>query len=618
MSMIFGCVRRDGGNSFERLRELVAPFHGRHPEGMSTWVGQPAALAIARLITLPGPQDPGLASIAGEDVIVALDGRIDNAESLRKELDLPRGVGSSEIVARGYAMWAETLFDRLIGEFAILIWDRRRAALFAVRDALGIRPLYYWQAAGAFAVASDVEAFLSCREFDRTPEDEVVVDYLVGRFRDSSKTFFQHASRIPAGHYLVIDLGGFHVRRYWYPPRRDGGLLTTIEYYDQFQHLFEQAVKRRLAANTPVLVHVSGGLDSTSIFSMAIRLPEADAVRGVAAVHPGLDCDESRYIADVSISAGVRIETWDGTRSEPLDLTNPSLVAPGARAVMSGGSIGDIEIGRREGARVILSGTGGDQLGTPTGVLHQMFVSRAWRQALHWSLGFPGMALPGRMRRLAYGLSGLAPAYARRLWAKRPRKLPPWLNERLRSQARRPAARAHDLTFLSAVERRHWEELTSAQLEVSVEYIQRQASENSVEVRFPFLDRDLVCFVLAIPFQHWPAPEGRQRLHRRALADILPQGTVDRMDKAEFSQAFAQRVRVAHSTIARMFRDGEWASGKYVERGRAFAMVEAAARPAANPAEAVSVWRLATTEAWLRRIFGYIGPSGELHAKARS
>lgn len=605
--MVFGCVLRDGRDSSERLRRLIHPFSARGPDGTTVWARRPTALAVASLITSPGRSDSGLAIVDDENVVVVLDGRINNVEALRRELDLPPDTLNSETVARGYARWSVSLFDRLVGEFAVLIWDRKASALFAVRDALATRPLCYWADGAVLAVSSDVESFLNCREFERTPDDDMVVDYLLGRFRDPDRTFFKRARQVPGGHYLVATAKGTDLRRYWYPPRRELDSMSTPESDHRFRELFEQSVRRRLVANTPILIHVSGGLDSTSIFSAAMRFPAAQAIRGVAAVHPGLDCDESRYVAEVSAAVGVPIETWDGTTSEPLDLLDPALAAPGIRAVLSGGTLGDFEIARREGSRVILNGTGGDQLGTPSGVLQQMFASGAWVRALRWTLGFPGIGPRARLGRLGFGARGLAPASLRHLWRRRSRPLPAWLSQNLVAAVDTSSGPRRDLRFSSIVQRRHWETLTSSHLNVSVAYLQRQATVNDIEVRFPFLDKELVDFVLSMPFQNWPAPDSNERLHRRALAGLLPPVTRTRRSKAEFSTAFALRVRQNRGTILRLFaRDSEWASARYLDRRKTLEIVESAAGASGTePSQGPMVWRLATVEAWLQGILGY-------------
>ncbi len=254
-----------------------------------------------------------------------------------------------------------------------------------------------------------------------------------------------------------------------------------------------------------------------------------------------------------------------------------------------------------------------DQLGTPTGVLHQMYASGAWREVLRWTLAFPGLSLRDRLSRFAYGLGGLAPTSIRKVWSERSRTLPPWLSKLARERGRLPAARPWDLEFVSAVQRRHWEELTSAQMEFSLDYIQRHAAQHGVEVCFPFLDRDLVTFVLKIPFQNWPRPEGSERLQRRALADILPFGVSRRKDKAEFSDAFARRVKNASPVIDDLLEHGSWISEPYVERSAARELVQRARRRGASASEGVSAWRVATVEAWLRAVLSYPTAPGEIH-----
>jgi asparagine synthase (glutamine-hydrolysing) len=140
----------------------------------------------------------------------------------------------------------------------------------------------------------------------------------------------------------------------------------------------------------------------------------------------------------------------------------------------------------------------------------------------------------------------------------------------------------------------------------SVDYIQRQASEHQVEVRFPFLDRDLVTWVLRLPFEYWPPPDRSQRLHRDALIHELPEEISGRRNKAEFSSAYLLRLRKGAKAIQRLFEDGAWASEAYVQKSKARGMFDAALNAGGDIfPDSPAIWRIATVEAWLRAVFGY-------------
>ena len=152
-----------------------------------------------------------------------------------------------------------------------------------------------------------------------------------------------------------------------------------------------------------------------------------------------------------------------------------------------------------------------------------------------------------------------------------------------------------------------WESITSQQVDRSVDALQRQVSHLDIEFRFPFLDRDLVEFVLKIPFGAWPSPNTYSRLHRDAMRDVLPTMVSRRYGKAEFTPALMNRVIRAGSLIERLLLEGDWASGKYVDRAmaREFWRTTAKRRDHREWSRWRQVWAIATLEAWLRTIFGY-------------
>src|SRR5262245_24438887 len=128
-------------------------------------------------------------------------------------------------------------------------------------------------------------------------------------------------------------------------------------------------------------------------------------------------------------------------------------------------------------------------------------------------------------------------------------------------------------------------------------------------MRFPFMDWDLVTFALSIPSRLWPPPWPYERLHRRALADILPAAIAQRRGKANASDVLANRVRRQVSVIEALFHASSWASARYVDQRQAQASLAAFARSGSAPFSLTwSVWAIATLEAWLRRLSSYTAP----------
>jgi asparagine synthetase B (glutamine-hydrolysing) len=164
-------------------------------------------------------------------------------------------------------------------------------------------------------------------------------------------------------------------------------------------------------------------------------------------------------------------------------------------------------------------------------------------------------------------------------------------------------------TFLSETTRRHWEALVSARMIWVVERERFYGAQHGIDVRFPFLDRELVDFVLALPHHLWPEPRHSARLHRAALREILPSVVVNRTTKASFAPAMAHRVHQGQDRIRRILTEGHWAAAQYVERPAALAALDDALK-SGDPSDWDtwrSIWSIASLETWLRS--GVVYPS---------
>jgi len=159
-----------------------------------------------------------------------------------------------------------------------------------------------------------------------------------------------------------------------------------------------------------------------------------------------------------------------------------------------------------------------------------------------------------------------------------------------------------------------WKRLSSVRLARVVTQFQEHARDHGIEYRFPFLDRELVTFVLSSGVDDWPRPHGHARLHRSALSHLLPAEVANRQGKAEFTPALAGRILRARTEIDRILRRDSWCSERYVRRDEAAVLWRRLSSGAVSPVTAdwLDLWSVVTLEAWLRRVFGYT--SGALEA----
>jgi asparagine synthase (glutamine-hydrolysing) len=553
---------------------------------------------------------------ASRNVVLVADCRLDERGALLRELELAADASDGDLIAAAYQRWGEEVARHLQGDFACVLWDSGRRRCVAFRDHLGVRPLFYCNTARGMAFASDVEMLLRLARPRPLPDDRAVVEHLLWEYVSTDRTFWNEISRLPAGHCLVDGAsGGRRVWRYWNPDVATTRFTSMADAQHEFQRAFVQSVDRRFDSTGPVLAHLSGGVDSSSIVCIAERVrresPSRPALTAVSQRFPGQSWDEGAFIAAVREATGVDAIDWDGSQAEFLDLIAPSLGGPGTRASRTSGSAGDLEIANRRSSRVILSGEGGDQLGAPWGLIEDLAAARPIHFAIE-TVRRGDLALRFKVARARQLLRLLIPVDLRREVAvlRYRRRLPAWLAPRWRDLAAEllPASRPNpsEPAFQYQVQRVHWRHLTSGRLATALELQQVVAGRRGVEIRFPFLDRDLVELVLSLAPEHWPQRGSRIRLQRDALASVLPAAVRFRTSKTNFSGAGRQLVKRSARELDALLRDGQWLSGRYVIRQEAEALFRRTLHTEEpNESDWLEVRAIATLETWLRALFRY-------------
>ncbi|MDB4983197.1 MAG: hypothetical protein JWM82_3949 [Myxococcales bacterium] len=589
---------------------MLEVFRASLPDGFDRVSAPGASLGVNLLMVEPGRA--GAAKLGS--VIAVVDARLDERADLAGQVSASRGANDAQLVIAAYERWGTEFPRHLRGEFAIVVWDARVRRLVAARDSFGVRPLYYTAAPGRFVIASDPEQILASGAISGAPDDAAVIDYLSWSFSGRERTFFEGVKRLRGGHALVATPASLIIedyRRLEVPPHRPEQLDDGRR---ELRERFFSAVRGRMRSDHPVLVHLSGGLDSTSIACVADAILATEpgicpSVTAVAALHPGLSADETPFIRAASDALRLPTETWDGAHADEHELDRAILAGPFGRYTLPGGTQGDMDLARRLGAKSLLSGTGGDQFGTPDGVIQDAILEGRWGDAVRFVVDAPGATLPAAIRVALRVGKSLSPSWVQALH--RPalsdeRHAPwmtPWALRQPRLIDKEDARPAGATTF---VQRRVWAAFTQARHLTSIEQVQQHALRNGVDVRFPFMDLDLALFALSLPSAHWPPPWSHERLHRAALGDLLPAKIRDRRSKAPFVMALANRVRRQLGPIRALFASSFWRAEKYVDQVSArvaLARFEAEAQP--GPAAIWAVWGTATLETWLRAVSGY-------------
>jgi len=209
--------------------------------------------------------------------ILAMDARIDNREELAKELELPnkplQEIGDSEFILASYRKWGKECADKLLGDFAFVIWDEAKQELFCARDFIGVRPFYYYVDDEKFIFGSDLKALSQHPDIPLDIRDESVANYIVNRqLLDKKHTFFKSINKLEGGCYMYISKSSYQTTRYWHPNKvKKRKLPNEQAYMEELRRLLEDSVKVRLRTDYGVSSHLSGGLDSSPLAVIASR-----------------------------------------------------------------------------------------------------------------------------------------------------------------------------------------------------------------------------------------------------------------------------------------------------------------------------------------------------------
>ena len=276
MCGIVGICNQGGEPVDERvLRAMNDAIAHRGPDGEGTHVDGGVGLGNRRLAIID-LSDAARQPIANEDATVVLtyNGETYNFRSLRRELEEAghrfNSATDSEVVVHGYEQWGPACVDRLRGMFAFALHDRRERRLLLARDRCGIKPLYWWYRDGTLVFASEIKALLRHPRISAAVSHEALDEYFTFQNVFTDLTLFDGVRILPAGSLLSLSTERVEAPRIesWWNFELAGDADGDA---DRLRTLFEEAVTSQLVSDVPVGAYLSGGMDSSSIASVANR-----------------------------------------------------------------------------------------------------------------------------------------------------------------------------------------------------------------------------------------------------------------------------------------------------------------------------------------------------------
>lgn len=273
MCGIAGILRDDIDlrNEQPLLTKMSESLKDRGPDGEGQYV-EPSAAIIHRRLAIIDPKG-GSQPMRFGNYVIAYNGEIYNTEEVRNEL---KTFGytfdttcDTEVVLKAYHKWKEESVKKLNGIFAYAVFDVKSKKLFAARDRIGVKPLFYSKKGGLFAFASRIETLLLIDEIKSVVDEEGLSEiFMLGPARTIGKAVFRDISELPPASYLEYENGRLKISSYW--------RLKAKEHTDSFEetvehtrYLVRDAIERQLVSDVPVCTFLSGGLDSSIISEIA-------------------------------------------------------------------------------------------------------------------------------------------------------------------------------------------------------------------------------------------------------------------------------------------------------------------------------------------------------------
>lgn len=343
----------------------------RGPDDAGTWFSPDGRVGLAQrrlaIIDLsPGGHQP-MSDAAGQ-LCITFNGEIYNHVELRRELEALghkfRSASDTEVILAAYRQWNDDCLERFDGMFAFALYDAARQRLFLARDRAGEKPLYYRHDATGFAFASELKALLADPSCSRRIDRQALEHYLAYGYVSGAQCILQGLAKLPAGHAMSFDLNRaeLQAQQYWKLPEYVDDPADSENLVAELEHLLTESVRRRLVADVPVGVMLSGGIDSSLVTALAAKV-SSRPVKTFTISFPGHETfDESPYARLVARHFGTEhIEL--AAEAATVDLL-PELVRQYDEPLADSSLVPTYLVSRliRPHATVALGGDGGDEL----------------------------------------------------------------------------------------------------------------------------------------------------------------------------------------------------------------------------------------------------------------
>jgi len=525
------------------IQRMTNEMAHRGPDAEGFFMDRELAFGHRRLSIIDLSEDANQPFVdeSGRYTII-FNGEIYNYAQIKPSLsDYPfRTHGDTEVILAGYIKWGAKCLTYLRGMYTFAIWDKQDRVLFIARDRLGVKPLYYYKDENQFVFASEIRAIITAEGIQRKLDHTAMAEY----FRYQSVGFpfspIQNISQMEAGTWMHVKKGKIQSHKYWDPAKKnfDFEFVHKKDVEQKVRELMLQSVKRRLVSDVPVGAFLSGGIDSSAIVGLMVEAGDVSPNTFNISFDES-EFDESKYaniIAKKFNTRHIQISLKPNVMLEEMTNALDAMDSP------SGDGINTYVVSKaihEKGIRVALSGLGGDELfaGYPIFSNYIRLQQKSWI----WNTPLIGRNLVGhfigkgekkdRVRQLmnlpSQRIENSYPVLRQIVSPATLQKLTNLNWHSSQTLIQQLSAKKEDLARLP-----YYSQVTAAEYlgytqQTLLKDTDQMSMANSLEIREPFFDQDLVEFVMSVP-DHFKVPVYPKSLLVESLKPLLPDEIVHR------------------------------------------------------------------------------------------
>ncbi len=513
----------------EILKNMMDTIIHRGPDSAGTHIDSDVSLGFRRLSIID--LDSGTQPMYNEtnDIVIVFNGEIYNYQELKKDLiekgHVFRNNSDTETLIHSYEEYGEAMLDRLRGMFAFVIWDGKKKKLFAARDFFGIKPFYYALVDGQLVFASEIKSILEYTPYKKEINPLALENYLTFQYSVLPETFFKGIYKLMPSHCLTFENGELTIRRYWEPVFEPDENVTLEELTDKIDDAMQASIKRHKISDVEVGSFLSSGVDSSYV---------AACFKGDKTFTVGFDYAKYNEIDYAkSLSEKIKIdnysklistdEYWDIIPTVQYHMDEP-LADPSAIALYF------VSQTAAKHVKVSLSGEGADEFFGGYNIYREPFSLRPITRlpkGLRKALGACAAAIPFKIKGKNYLIRGSKDVEERFIGNAF------LFNEKEREKLLKNPTGKYNHTELT---KPYYDKVKNLDDTTKMQYIDihfwligdillkadKMSMAHSLEVRVPFLDRDVFEVARKVPLKYKVTKENTKFAMRQAAHRYLP------------------------------------------------------------------------------------------------